>query len=48
MKGGIAALVAALEGLAGAGVKLAGDVVFCTVTDEGPRAPAAGRRYGTA
>jgi len=34
MKGGIAALVAALEGLASAGVKLAGDIVFCTVTDE--------------
>ncbi len=34
MKGGIAALVIALEGLRRAGVRLAGDVVFCTVTDE--------------
>jgi acetylornithine deacetylase len=34
MKGGIAALVVALEGLAAADVRLAGDVVFCTVTDE--------------
>ena len=34
MKGGIAALVVALEGLRAAGVALRGDVVFCTVTDE--------------
>ena len=34
MKGGIAALVVALEALAHTGVRLAGDVVFCTVTDE--------------
>ncbi len=34
MKGGVAAMVVALESLAAAGVALAGDVVFCTVTDE--------------
>ncbi len=34
MKGGIAALVVALEALRSADVRLAGDVVFCTVTDE--------------
>jgi len=34
MKGGITALLTALEALAQAGVELAGDVVFCTVTDE--------------
>lgn len=34
MKGGIAALVVALEALRRTGVRLAGDVVFCTVTDE--------------
>ena len=34
MKGGVAGLVIALETLRGQGVKLAGDVVFCTVTDE--------------
>ncbi len=34
MKGGVAALVIALETLRLQGVKLAGDVVFCTVTDE--------------
>ena len=34
MKGGIAALVVALEALRAAGVALRGDVVFCTVTDE--------------
>ena len=34
MKGGIAALVVALESLRRAQVSLAGDVVFCTVTDE--------------
>lgn len=34
MKGGLAALVIALEALRAAGVKLAGDVVFAAVTDE--------------
>mgnify|MGYP005837863611 CR=1 FL=1 len=34
MKGGIAAMVVALETLRRVGVRLAGDVVFCTVTDE--------------
>lgn len=34
MKGGIAAMVVALEVLRRTGVRLAGDVVFCTVTDE--------------
>ena len=34
MKGGIAALVIALEALRRQGVRLAGDVVFCTDTDE--------------
>ena len=34
MKGGIAGLVIALETLHRQGVRLAGDVVFCTVTDE--------------
>jgi len=34
MKGGIAAMVVALESLQRAGVRLRGDVVFCTVTDE--------------
>jgi acetylornithine deacetylase len=34
MKGGIAAAVIALEALTGLGVGLAGDIVFCTVTDE--------------
>ncbi len=34
MKGGIAAMVVALESLRRAGVRLRGDVVFCTVTDE--------------
>jgi acetylornithine deacetylase len=34
MKGGIAGLVVALETLRRQGVRLAGDVVFCTVTDE--------------
>ena len=34
MKGGIAGLVIALEALHRRGVRLAGDVVFCTVTDE--------------
>ena len=34
MKGGIAGLVVALETLSRLGVRLAGDVVFCTVTDE--------------
>jgi acetylornithine deacetylase len=34
MKGGIAGLVVALEALHRQGVRLAGDVVFCTVTDE--------------
>jgi len=34
MKGGVAALVIALETLRRQGVRLAGDVVFCTVTDE--------------
>ncbi len=34
MKGGIASMLVALEVLALAGVRLAGDVVFCTVTDE--------------
>ncbi len=34
MKGGLAALVVALEALRGAGVTLAGDVVFAAVTDE--------------
>lgn len=34
MKGGIAGLVVALEALRRQGVRLAGDVVFCTVTDE--------------
>ena len=34
MKGGIAGLVIALEALHRQGVRLAGDVVFCTVTDE--------------
>ena len=34
MKGGIAALVVALEALRRSDVRLAGDVVFCTVTDE--------------
>ena len=34
MKGGIAAMVIALESLNRAGVRLAGDVLFCTVTDE--------------
>ena len=34
MKGGIAGLVIALETLRREGVRLAGDVVFCTVTDE--------------
>ena len=34
MKGGIAGLVIALETLRRQGVRLAGDVVFCTVTDE--------------
>jgi acetylornithine deacetylase len=34
MKGGIACLVVALETLSRLGVRLAGDVVFCTVTDE--------------
>ena len=34
MKGGIACLVVALETLGRLGVRLAGDVVFCTVTDE--------------
>jgi acetylornithine deacetylase len=34
MKGGVAALVVALEALARAGIRLAGDVVFCTNTDE--------------
>ena len=34
MKGGVVALVVALESLQRAGVRLAGDVVFCTVTDE--------------
>ncbi len=34
MKGGIACLVVALETLGRLGVRLAGDVVFCTVSDE--------------
>ena len=34
MKGGLAALVVALEGLRDAGVTLAGEVVFASVTDE--------------
>ena len=34
MKGGVASMMIALEALAAAGVRLAGDVVFCTVTDE--------------
>jgi len=34
MKGGIACLVVALETLSRLGVRLAGDVVLCTVTDE--------------
>ena len=34
MKGGVAGLVIALEALHRQGVRLAGDVVFCTVTDE--------------
>lgn len=34
MKGGLAALVIALETLRRQGVRLAGDIVFCTVTDE--------------
>ena len=34
MKGGIACLVVALETLRRLGVRLAGDIVFCTVTDE--------------
>lgn len=34
MKGGIAAMVIALESLHRVGARLAGDVVFCTVTDE--------------
>ncbi len=34
MKGGIAGLVIALEALHRQGVRLAGEVVFCTVTDE--------------
>jgi acetylornithine deacetylase len=34
MKGGIAAIVVALEALHGLGVQLAGDVIVCTVTDE--------------
>ena len=34
MKGGITCLVVALETLSRLGVRLAGDVVFCTVTDE--------------
>jgi acetylornithine deacetylase len=34
MKGGIAAMVVAVEAVRRAGVRLAGDVVFCTVTDE--------------
>jgi acetylornithine deacetylase len=34
MKGGVAGLVIALETLRREGVRLAGDVVFCTVTDE--------------
>jgi len=34
MKGGVACLVMALETLSRLGVRLAGDVVFCTVTDE--------------
>ena len=34
MKGGIAAMTVALEALARTGVRLAGDVVYCTNTDE--------------
>ena len=34
MKGGVAGLVIALEALRRQGVRLAGDAVFCTVTDE--------------
>ena len=34
MKGGIAAMVVGLEAMRRTGVRLAGDVVFCTVTDE--------------
>ncbi len=34
MKGGVAAIVAATEALAGAGAELAGDLVVATVTDE--------------
>jgi acetylornithine deacetylase len=43
MKGGIACLVVALETLSRLGVRLAGDVVFCTVTDE-ESSGAGGRR----
>jgi len=43
MKGGIASLVIALETLSRLGVRLAGDVVFCTVTDE-ESSGAGGRR----
>jgi acetylornithine deacetylase len=43
MKGGIACLVVALETLHRLGVRLAGDVVFCTVTDE-ESSGAGGRR----
>jgi len=34
MKGGIAAMLLALEAIRDTGVRLAGDVTFCTVTDE--------------
>jgi acetylornithine deacetylase len=43
MKGGIACLVVALETLHRLGVRLSGDVVFCTVTDE-ESSGAGGRR----
>ena len=39
MKGGIAGMLFALETLRRLGVRLAGDVVFCTDTDEEQVAP---------
>jgi len=48
MKGGVACLVVALETLSRLGVRLAGDVVFCTVTDEESSGPAAAGPWNTA
>ena len=46
MKGGIAAMVAAVEALRELGVQLAGDVIVNTVSEEGPRAPVGSSRHG--